>query len=49
LRAHAGFGAHHRLHRGDTGDVTGEHLPMVVYFVDEPSRCEVFFRRCWRW
>jgi PII-like signaling protein len=20
LRAHAGFGAHHRLHRGDTGD-----------------------------
>jgi PII-like signaling protein len=38
LRAHAGFGAHHRLHRGDTGDVTGEHLPMVVYFVDEPVK-----------
>jgi PII-like signaling protein len=40
LRAHAGFGAHHRLHRGDTGDVTGEHLPMIVYFVDEVAKVQ---------
>jgi PII-like signaling protein len=43
LRAHAGFGAHHRLHRGDTGDVTGEHLPMIVYFVDEVAKVQGIF------
>jgi PII-like signaling protein len=40
LRAHAGFGMHHKLHRGDTGDVTGEHLPMILYFVDEVEKVQ---------
>jgi uncharacterized protein len=43
LRAHAGFGAHHRLHRGDTVNVTGEHLPMIVYFVDEVAKVQGIF------
>ncbi|WP_213805247.1 DUF190 domain-containing protein [Granulicella sp. dw_53] len=38
LRAHAGFGSHHRLHRGDSGDVNGRHLPMIIYFVDETEK-----------
>jgi PII-like signaling protein len=38
MRAYAGFGTHHRLHRGDRGDVAGEHLPMIVYFVDEVEK-----------
>jgi uncharacterized protein len=40
LRAHAGFGAHHRQHREDVGGVAAEHLPMIVYFVDERSKVE---------
>jgi len=38
LRAHAGFGMHQRVHRADTGDVEGEHLPMIVYFVDKAEK-----------
>ena len=40
LRAYAGFGAHHRQHREDAGDVAAEHLPIIVYFVDERSKVE---------
>ena len=40
LRAHGGFGAHHRQHRSDKGDVAAEHLPMLVYFVDEKSKVQ---------
>jgi PII-like signaling protein len=40
VRAHAGFGSHHRQHRGDAGDVTAEHLPMLVYFIDERPKIE---------
>jgi uncharacterized protein len=35
LRAHAGFGTHHRQHRDDKGDVAGQHLPVLIYFIDE--------------
>ncbi len=38
LRAHAGFGPHGRLHRDDMGDVSGKHLPMIIYFVDEDAK-----------
>jgi PII-like signaling protein len=38
LRAHAGFGARHRQHREDAGGVTAEHLPIIVYFVDETTK-----------
>jgi uncharacterized protein len=38
LRAHAGFGTHQRLHSKDAGDVAGQHLPVLIYFVDEASK-----------
>jgi PII-like signaling protein len=38
LRAYAGFGAHHLQHRSDAGDITAEHLPLVVCFVDEATK-----------
>lgn len=31
--AHAGFGAHQRLHVDGAGDVSGLHLPLVICFV----------------
>jgi PII-like signaling protein len=34
FRAHAGFGVHRRLHTRGAGDVEGEHLPVIIYFVD---------------
>ena len=40
LRAHAGFGSHHRQHREDAGDEAAEHLPMILYFVDHRSKVE---------
>lgn len=40
IRAHAGFGAHHRLHSADAGDVAGEHLPVIVLFMDEAAKIE---------
>jgi len=40
FRAHAGFGAHRRLHTSGGGDVSGEHLPVVIYFVDAPAKVE---------
>jgi hypothetical protein len=38
LRAHAGFGSHHKQHREDAGDVAAEHMPVIVYFVDETTK-----------
>lgn len=38
LRAHAGFGTHQRLHSKDAGDVAGQHLPVLIYFVDETPK-----------
>jgi PII-like signaling protein len=38
LRAHAGFGAHHRLHSSDAGDDARLHLPVILYFIDEVSK-----------
>lgn len=38
IRAHAGFGAHHRLHSSDAGDAAGEHLPVIVIFIDDTEK-----------
>jgi PII-like signaling protein len=35
IRAYAGFGAGERLRRADSGDIEGEHLPIVISLVDE--------------
>jgi PII-like signaling protein len=40
FHAHAGFGTHRRLHTSGAGDVEGQHLPAVIYFVDSPERVE---------
>jgi PII-like signaling protein len=38
IRAHAGFGAHRRIHRGDAAGVDGEHLPVILSFIDEVTK-----------
>lgn len=38
LHATAGFGAHHRLHEEGAGPVAGEHLPVVLSFIDTEER-----------
>ena len=38
LRAHAGFGSHHQLHTEGAGSVAGEHLPIVISFIDVEER-----------
>ena len=34
LRPFAGYGLHRRMHQAGEGPVTGEHLPIMVVFVD---------------
>jgi PII-like signaling protein len=38
--AHAGFGAHRRLHTSGAGDVEGLHLPVVICFVDTREKVD---------
>jgi hypothetical protein len=38
FRADAGFGVHRHLHTRGAGNVEGQHLPVIIYFVDEPAR-----------
>ena len=40
VHAHAGFGVHHRLHTSGAGSVEGEHLPVIIYFVDVPEKVD---------
>jgi hypothetical protein len=40
LQAHAGFGAHGRLHTEGAGDVAGLHLPVVIYFIEEQQKVD---------
>jgi PII-like signaling protein len=40
LQAHAGFGAHRKLHTDGAGDVAGLHLPVIIYFIEEQSKVE---------
>ncbi|GGH11441.1 DUF190 domain-containing protein [Silvibacterium dinghuense] len=40
IQAFAGFGAHRRLHTEGAGDVGGEHLPVLIYFIDEPAKID---------
>jgi PII-like signaling protein len=38
LHPYAGFGSHSRLHKSDERDVTGLHLPVVIFFVETPDK-----------
>lgn len=38
LHAHAGFGSHHQLHSEGAGSVAGEHLPIIISFIDEEEK-----------
>jgi uncharacterized protein len=38
LHAHAGFGSHHQLHTEGAGPVAGEHLPILISFIDVEER-----------
>jgi PII-like signaling protein len=38
IHPHAGFGAHRKLHTQGAGPVHGEHLPVVIIFVEETSK-----------
>ena len=40
LHPYAGFGPHGNLHKADEGDVTGLHLPVVIFFVEKPEKVE---------
>jgi len=40
VRAHEGFGSHRRLHNREDRDVHGEHLPVLIYFIDEIAKVE---------
>jgi PII-like signaling protein len=40
LRPYAGFGVHGRLHKKGAGDVTGLHLPVLVYFIETAEKIE---------
>jgi uncharacterized protein len=45
LRAYAGFGTNRNLHNSEAGDVAGEHLPVILYFVDEESKVRAILPR----
>jgi len=40
IRAHEGFGSHRRLHSKEAGDVAAEHLPVLIYFIDETAKVQ---------
>ncbi|SNT36884.1 hypothetical protein SAMN05421770_10966 [Granulicella rosea] len=40
VRPYAGFGSHHRLHVAGGGDVRGEHLPIILSFIDDVDKVE---------
>ncbi len=40
IRPYAGFGANKRLHIADAGSVEGEHLPIILTFVDAVEKVE---------
>lgn len=40
IAADGGYGFHRQLHAVGSGDVSGLHLPSVLYFIEEQSRFE---------
>lgn len=40
IQAHAGYGAHGRLHTAGAGDVEGLHLPIVLHFVEQQAKVD---------
>lgn len=45
LRAHSGFGAHHRIHTHGAPGVSGEHLPIRVEFVESEQTVQALMPR----
>ena len=40
IHPYAGFGVHGRLHTQGAGSVAGEHLPVMIQFVDEEAHVQ---------
>ncbi len=38
IKAYAGFGSHGRLHTSGAGDVQGQHLPILIYFIEKEQK-----------
>ena len=38
FRPYAGFGTHNKLHLQGAGSVTGEHLPVLLLFIDTEAK-----------
>lgn len=38
LRPYAGFGAHRKIHVQGGGPVVGEHLPILIVFIEKPQK-----------
>jgi len=42
LRPEAGFGTHHRVHSGERGSDTAQHMPLRIEFIDTVQNVERF-------
>ncbi len=42
LRPEAGFGAHHRIHSGERGSDSAQHMPLRIEFIDTEQNVEKF-------
>ncbi len=40
MRPEAGFGAHHRIHSGEGGSDTAQHMPLRIEFIDTEQKIE---------
>ena len=40
IRPYAGFGSHHKLHIAGAGSIQGEHLPIILSFIDTVEKVE---------
>jgi PII-like signaling protein len=40
MRPEAGFGAHHRIHSGEGGSDTAQHMPLRIEFIDTEQNIE---------
>jgi uncharacterized protein len=42
LRPEAGFGSHHRMHSGEGGTDTAQHMPLRIEFIDTEQNVATF-------